>query len=447
MKKIILPVIFVLSAALLSAQTDDASLVSSVLSGLSFSTDVSSGLWAHFNDKVDGDPFLQAAGADGVPVRVNLNASFDSLKNYGLAFTLRGQASNSLDATGKPYIDPNRNNDKTDILFFDKALAYIKMFNGILTFVIGYWKAEEFETPGGLSSSLNMEGAGLMANVRPVEGLNIVASGWARERDSVLLGEAKYILTANYILDDWVRATFNFASHQYGRLGFSKDDDITNKYLPPDYTSSYDELLAMDQRLNFGVSFLKLKFIGFNRLGIDMELRNLGGGRVPNWDISRMIVVTPFFLGERIIWNWKDLTLDFRARQRFNFGEDRWDYGPSLHFRIAAKYDFNFVNTLFACEISPKLGFDCYVNTSPWGDNPTDMRFGEGASWEECTRMRGGWGISPAVELNFNNKSALLELGYSLKVNTSKPDDFVLVTEKSTVNHGFYIHAKVRTGM
>ena len=445
MKKLILPFIFILVAALLPAQEG---IVSSLVRGLTFSTDLSSGLWAHFNDKIDGDPFLQVAGADGVPVRVNLYASYATDdNNFGLTFTLRGQARNTVDAAGKPYMDPNRSPSQNDIIFFDKALAYIKMFNQILTFTVGYWKCEDFETPGGLSTSLGMEGAGLMLNARPVEGLNIIASGWARERDSVLLGEAKYVLTANYLLIDWVRATLNFASHQYGRLGFSKDDDITNTYLPPDGTSSYDELLAQDQRIAFGASFLGLKNFGFSRLGVDAEMRNLGGGRIPNWDNSRMIAITPFFLGERIIWNWNDLTLDFRARQRFNFGEDRWDYGPSVHMRLTAKYDFDLNDSVFACVISPKLGFDFFVNTSPWGDNPTDMRFDESASWEECTRMKGGWGISPAVELAFNNRNALLELGYSLKVNTSKPDDFVLVTEKSTVNHGVYIHAKVRTGI
>jgi len=447
MKKFLFAVIFVLSAMLLSAQEAAVSPLSSIWPGMTISGDVSSGLWGHFNNKTDGDPFLQVAGADGVPVRVNLGIRFDNTAgNFGLFFILRGQAKNTVDATGKPYIDPNRNKDLTDILFFERALAYVKMFKGLLTFTGGYWSPSQFDTPGGLGSSLGMEGTGLMVNVNPLEGLDLAVSGWARQADSVLLGEAKYYVSANYLLSDWVRATFNFASHQYGRLGFSKDDDIKNTYLPPDYTSSYDELSDRDQRISFGASFLGLKKFGFSRIGIDAEFRNLGGGRVANWDKSRMIVVTPFLLGQRITWVWENLTVDGAAKQRFNMGEDRWDYGPSLNFRITARYNFNLGDSLFACDISPKLGFNYFVNSSPWGDNPTDMRFDESVTWDDCTRMRGGWGLSPSVELNFNNGFAFLELGYSLKVNTGKPDDFVLVTQKSTVNHGVFLFVKARIG-
>jgi len=437
MKKTIIFLIFLLSALAITAQ------------GFVFYGDVSSGLWTHFNDKEDGDPFLQVAGNDAVPVRINFRGAYDNTdKTLGFNFNLRGQARNTFAANDKPRMDPNRNNNLTDILYFERVTVYLKMLNELLTFTGGYWDPEDWETPGGLSTDLTMEGAGLILNVAPIKGLNIMASGWAKEGDTTLLGEARYIITGIYQIPDAFKIVTHFSSHPYGPLGFSKDDDRNNYGggTNQDPVSSYDERKAKDQRFAFGIGFLGLQNYGFRRLGVDTRIYNLGGGNSPGWNGERMITIMPFFTGQRITWNWNNLELDGRFYQRFNLGDDRWNYGPSLRFRVTAQYAIN--NTPLGCALSPKLGFNLFVNSNPWGDNPVDMRFDEGIlNWEECTRELGGWGLRPALEFRFGGISnALLELGYSLKVNTGKPDDTVLITDKSAKNHAFYLFIKVGVG-
>ncbi|MCL2881029.1 MAG: hypothetical protein FWF29_12370 [Treponema sp.] len=436
-KRFILPVIFILVQTALSAQ------------GFIFYGDVNSGLWAHFNNKVDGDPFLQVAGSDGVPVRINFHGAYDNAdQTMGFNFNLRGQARNTLSGDDKPRIDPNQNKNLTDILYFERATAYLRLLHGVVTFTGGYWDPEDWETPGGLSTDLTMEGAGLIMDVAPLKGLDIMLSGWAKEGDTTLLGEAKYIITGIYQIPDVVRLVAHFSSRPYGPLGFSRSDDRnnygggTNQYP----ITTYDELRARDQRLAFGVGYLGLQSAGFRRLGVDTRVYNLGRGMTPGWTGEKMITITPFFTGQRITWDWNGLELDGRFYQRFNLGDDRWNYGPSLRFRVTARYDF--YNTPLGCDVSPKIGFDLFTNSNPWGDNPVDMRFDEGvANWEDCDRQNGGWGLRPAIEFHFGSLSnALLELGYSLKVNTSKPDDTILITEKSTINHAFYIFVKVGVG-
>jgi len=414
--------------------------------GFVFTGDISSGLWSHWNDKKDGDSFLQIAANDAVPARINFRGAYDNMDNtLGFAFNLRGQARNVPGAAEKPRMDPNRNNDLNDIIYFEKAVAYINAFNGLVTLKSGYWEATEYETPGGLSTTLGMDGAGLTVDIKPLPGLNIMAGGWATEGDTTLLKEAKYIISVFYTLPDIFRTTTHFAFRPLGPIGFSKDDDINNRYGPDGY-SSYDEKLDKDQRFVIGVGYLGLQDFGFTRLMADARIHNLGGAKSPNWNGTKMIRLTPFMTGQRITWTTGNLTLDGRFKQRFNLLDDRWNYGPSTHSRITARYDFR--DTPLNCDISPKLGFDLFTNTNAWGDNPVDMRFDEGITdWEECTRERGGWGINPAVELRFGDiRNAAVEMGYSLKVNTSKPDDTISIRDKSTINHAAYIFIRVSVG-
>jgi hypothetical protein len=159
-----------------------------------------------------------------------------------------------------------------------------------------------------------------------------------------------------------------------------------------------------------------------------------------------MITIYPFYTGQRITWSNNRLTLDGRFKQRFNLNDDRWDYGPSTHSRFVVRYEFK--DTPLGCDITPRLGFNLFTNTDVWGDNPTDMRFDEGIKdWEECTRQKGGWGLNPAVEFRFGaDRNAVIETGYSLKVNYGKPDQTISNRDKSTVNHAFYLFIKVGVG-
>ena len=436
-KLLILIIIFLFSAAMIFAQ------------GFVFFGDVSSGLWAHFNDKEDGDPYIQVAGNDAVPVRINFRGIYDNTdRNFGFEFNLRGQARNTAAANDKPRLDPNRNRNLNDILYFERVTAYLKMLKGLVTVTGGYWDPQDWETPGGLSTDLTMEGAGLIVDVSPIPNLNLMVSGWAKEGDTTLLGEARYIFTGIYQMPGIFKAIAHFASRPYGPLGYSKDDERNNYGggTNEDPVSSYDEIKAKDQRLALGITYLGWQKFGFRRFGFDTRMYNLGMGKSANWDGTRMIIITPFFTGQRITWNWKNLELDGRFYQRFNIGDDGWYYGPALRFRLTAQYVFN--DTPLKCDITPKLGYNLFINSNPWGDNPVDMRFDEAViSWENCDRWQGGWGIRPAVELRFGkNGNALFELGYSLKVNTGKPDDTILITEKSRVNHAVYTFIKIGVG-
>jgi len=222
-------------------------------------------------------------------------------------------------------------------------------------------------------------------------------------------------------------------------------DDITNTY-GPGGTSTYDELKAKDQRFAVGVGYLGLQKIGFTRIAADTRMYNLGGAKVPSWDGSKMITIYPFFTGQRITWSNAGLTLDCRLKQRYNLNDDRWNYGPAMHSRFTARYEFT--DTPFDFVIAPKIGFNHFANTGVWGDNPSDMRFDEGiVDWEECDREKGGWGLNPAVDFLFGaDRNARVEMGYSLKVNTGVPDDTISIREKSRVNHAFYLFVKVSVG-
>jgi len=405
---------------------------------MTFSGEVSSGLAAHFNDKENGDAFIQAAGSDGVAARIKFSGEFDGKNNnYGFAFTLIGDVQNSADSGSLASMNLN----------FERALGYLKMFNGILKFTGGYWVDPKiWESPGGIGTDLGMGGAGLMIDIAPVSGLNIMLSGWAKAEDTTLFQEGKYMIGADYTLQDIFRVMALFASRQYGLTGFSKfadnNDDVTNTY-GPGGSSTWDELAANDHRISFAVDVLALKKFGFSRLAIDTAVYNLGGGRRPNWDDTKLIKVTPFFLGQRIAWEWQGLGLEGRFYQRFNINDDRWNYGPSFRMRADVKYSLTDLPVGFV--ITPKLGFNLVVNSDAWGDNPVDMRFDESVNWEDCARGKGGWGLNPAVEFHIGSFAAL-ELGYSLKVNTSEEDTAlppVPVTEKSTVNHAIYLFIKV----
>jgi len=310
-----------------------------------------------------------------------------------------------------------------------------------VTFIGGSWEAEEYETPGGLSSTIGMNGAGLIMDVSPIPGLDIMLSGWAKEGDTTLINEAQYFLTGIYQKPDLFKIMGHFATHQYGVTGFSKDSD--ENHYGPYGTSSYNEIRAKDQRIIIGGSYMGLGNYGFTKLGLDARMYNLGGARTPSEDGARLIKIYPFAIGQKITYKWNNLTLDARIRQSFRLGDDRYNYAPAFRFRVLATWNMD--DTLLGCGVIPKLGFNYFLNSDPWGDNPTDMRFDEAVlDWEQCTRENGGYGISPAVEFRVGKThNALLELGYSLKVNTGKPDDDMLITEKSAVNHAFYIFVKV----
>ena len=62
-KRHILPLIFIFAATGLFAQESAPSFsVGSIRGNYELSGDVNSGLWAHFNNKEDGDPFFYVQG-------------------------------------------------------------------------------------------------------------------------------------------------------------------------------------------------------------------------------------------------------------------------------------------------------------------------------------------------------------------------------------------------
>jgi len=439
-----LTALLVFSAMAIHTQEDNRSQ-------MTFSGEVNSGLTVHFNDKEDGDAFIQAAGPEGVAAQVKFHGGFDGENdNYGFAFTLVGQARNNAQADDMAAMDPNWNSNLTEILYFERALAYINMFDGMLKFTGGYWlEPKIWESPGGLGTSLGMGGAGLMIDIDPpVPGLTLMLSGWVKAEDATLFQEGMYMIGARKNIRQLLRVTALFASRQYGPTGFSKyadpNDDVTNTY-GPGGSSTYDELAANDHRVSLAAELFTLEKFGFSRFGIDAAVYNLGGGRQLNWDETRLIRVTPLLLGQRIAWERQGLELEGRFYQRFNINDNRWNYGPSFRMRTDIKYSFTDLPIGFV--ITPKLGFNLVLNSDAWGDNPVDMRFDESVNWEDCTRGRSGWGLNPAAEFRVGSFAAL-ELGYSLKVNTSQEDTTlppVPVTEKSTVNHAIYLF--IRVGM
>ena len=428
-KAFLLTALLAISAMAVRAQESNGTM--------KFSGEVNSGLAAHFNDKVDGDAFVQAAGPDGDAARVKFLGDFEGEGgNYGFGFTLVGKAGNNAQGDGVEAVNLN----------FERALGYFKMFDGKVKFTGGYWDPGEWESPGGLGTDLGMDGAGLVIDIAPADGLNIMLSGWAKAGDTTLLQEGKYMIGAGYTVPDVFKAAVLFASRQYGPTGFSKyaapNDDVTNTY-GPNGSSAWDELAANDHRVSFGAEYLGLKDAGISKLAIDAAVYNLGGGRRLNWDGTKLINVTPFYLGQRVAWEGNGLGLEGRFYQKFNLNDDRWNYGPSFRMRADVKYSLGELPAGF--EVSPKLGFNLVMNSDAWGDNPADMRFDESVNWEDCTLGKGGWGVNPAVECRIGN-FALLEFGYSLKVNSSQEDTSkppVPVTEKSTVNHAVYFFVKV----
>ena len=384
---------------------------------------LTTGLWAHFTDMIDQGPFIKAMGDEGLPVLFEFKSRLSTPDgNAGLRLNLEA-------STGDMVVDKLQNISLDKSLGIAAAYGWLKAFNGILTVYGGYWDPEIYETMGPLESDLGMKHTGMIAEVSPLPGLNVALSAWAKKGNTTLLGEGKYMFSASYEIDNMFRVLFNYAHHQFDNLGFTEEDN----------PNTYREQAAKDHRLNFSFNWLGFEdTLGFSKLALDFEMRDLGGGRLSRLDhLFRPTgeVVRPLYMGEWIQWGIGAVTVNFKAYQLFLIGDDREEYAPSLRFSLSGSYQINNY-------IVPKLGFAYYLNSLVWDNHASDLRFEEGVNWEDAAKDMSGLGVRLACEFRFTGLvSSFLEIGYSVKADTSK--DAEAAVYKSTLDHGYYAMLKI----
>ena len=360
-----------------------------------------SGLFAMFTDMVDDGPYLSMGSTEeSSPLYLLVKGYYvNSGKTAGIDTGFLFKSSH-VD------INANRSYSTNYDVKVDNTYGWLKMLNGLFTLYAGYGEWEYAFTSGGaLDSNIGFNGLGSVLVISPLApftsddlyNLRFGVSAYSTGDLGTLINEAKYIFSAQFDIKDTFRTVANFAYRQYG----------PKFYADKQAGSRYNEEYANDHRLNFGISYFGLNdLIGLRRIAFDMEVRNLGGGlnavRYPlaefNRDDLEGMTVYPLHLGQNISWAKFGARLNFNAKQMFRLGDEHEEYAPSLSFSITAAYDVNDF-------ITPKAGFETYINSRAWGAFPTDLRFGEGATWGGCTKNTGGIGAYGAVEFRVGGRA------------------------------------------
>ena len=398
------------------------------------------GLSVQFTDKVDDGPFIYAGSAEKSDlVYLLLKASYANTRN---TFGVDTGAIIKGDGIGTSMTDQDFNINMS--LKIDNTFGWLRLFDGLLTIYGGGgdWEYNDpFTTPGPVDSNLSLSGFGTMFLFEPLRAtaghdLKLGLSAWVKEGHTTLINEAKYIFSAEYILNENLRMVGGFAYRQYGPKFYADED-----------AQSYDEQKAGDHRVNFGINYTGLSHLGFSKMAYDMEVRDLGGGRnsIRNWtdpyDYQRMIngdfsTVYPIYLGKSITWGTGPFTVMGSAMHLFRLGDDHRDYAPSLTLMLDTSYRLNNF-------IMPKLGM-VYVRNSPaFGEVASDLRWNEGLNNTECEKDTGGLQVRAGVEFRVEGGLTrnVIEFGYSLKKDTSS--GIVATDRNSTLDHGLYLSMSI----
>ena len=412
------------------------------------------GINIQFTDMLDDGPFIYAGGqekSEAAYMLLKINwANPTEVFGFETGAIFKGTGI-SANIDGSYGINWNIKVDNTFgwIKFLDKRIT---LYGGGGEFEFG----EHFKTPGPVDSNLDMAGFGAVLICQPLLGLfndmhnlRIGASAWVKEGHQTLINEAKYIGHIAYLFEDLFTVNFNFAYRQYGPK-FYADEESGD--------TTYNDQLAKDHRLNFGVNFIGLEEFGFRKIAVDAEFRDLGGGRTTIFDkiaqfnqnrAGDYMVIKPFHFGQTIQWIGINDKLSVTAsfKQVLYLGDDEVKiyrnandytnkvntYAPSLSYMVDVS--FKVLDYLI-----PKLGLVYIQNSNPFDTIASDLRFNEGLISDSCEKDTGGIQIRAAVELVVMSKG-FLELGYSINKNLTK--DIVATNRQSTMDHGPYLSLKV----
>jgi len=386
------------------------------------------GVTVQFTDMVDEGPFIYGGSTERAdPLYLLIKASWESAGgNFGIdsGLILRGSRIDT-----RPF---DQSFDVIRSISLDNTWGWIRLPGGMFTLYggLGEWEYD-FLTPGPVDSNLSMDGLGMVLVTRPLSDrdLRIGLSAFVGGGHDVILNEAKYIASVAYRHNDTFELAANFAWRQYGHTFFADPEHL-----------SFDPQRANDHRANIGFNYIGLSRLGFSRIAVDAEIRDLGGGRtsvrdpILEWGREGSTVY-PLFLGQRITWGSGPLNLDATFRQAIRIGDDHPDYAPSLKFMLRGSYAINDF-------IVPKIGLLYVMNSNVFGDVPGDMRFHEGLAIDDCEKDQGGFGFLAAVEFRpFRNSRTIIEVGYSLKMDLAPG----LQPERglSTVDHGLFLSMSI----
>ena len=389
------------------------------------------GITMQFTDMQDDGPFIFGGSTERAdPLYLLIKASWASAgNNFGIdsGVILRGS-----------YVETNTIDQSFNVvrsIRLDNTWGWIRFLEGMFTLYggLGEWEYD-FLTPGPIDSNLNMDGLGMVLVARPLldmpgHDLRVGLSAFVGGGHDVLLNEGKYIFSAAYQFNDTFEVVGNFAFRQYGPRFFADPESI-----------NYCPQRARDHRINIGFNFLGLSHLGFSRIAMDAEMRDLGGGRtsirdpIAEWGREGSTVY-PLFLGQRITWGSGPLNLDATFRQTIRIGDDHEDYAPALKFMLRASYALNDF-------IIPRIGLLYVMNSRVFGDTPGDMRFHEGLIIDECERDQAGFGFLAGVQFRpFGGDRTIIEVGYSLKMDLGR--DAQPGRGRSTVDHGVYVSMSI----